>query len=179
MRIRVSQMGQRAGNWADRVAELCGAAALAGGVGASAWLCAPHGGAASAALAGGAAALGGLVGWAIVRAAPGAAGAMPDFHLDPMTDVVVEKPQVSESLLDDPAEPPEASRVVQLFGPPVADTPGALQARIAAHLGDPAREIARSDGEPPKVWNGSPAIPDASDALHAALDEIRRSLRAR
>lgn len=171
-------MGQRAGNWADRVAELCGAAALAGGGGASAWLCAPHAGA----LAAGAAALGGLVGWAIVRAAPGAAGAsraMPEFRLDPMTDVVVEKLPVSALLLDDTAEPPEVSRVVQLFGPPVADTPGALQARIAEHLGDPAREIARSDGEPPAVWNGSPAIPDASDALHAALDEIRRSLRAR
>lgn len=174
-------MGQRAGNWADRVAELCGAAALAGGVGASAWLSAPHAGLASSALAGGAAALGGLVGWAIVRAAPGAADApreMPDFHLDPMTDVVVEQPSLSSSLLDDAAEPPVPSRVVQLFDPPAADTPGALQARIAAHLGDPAREITHSDGEPPAVWNGSPAIPDASDALHAALDEIRRSLRS-
>jgi hypothetical protein len=56
------------------------------------------------------------------------------------------------------------SRVVRLFDPKAmpAATPGELQSRIAGHLGDGASSRAPSD---------------ASQALSAALAELRRSLR--
>lgn len=80
-----------------------------------------------------------------------------------------------ELLLDDPIASPEAgSRVVALFGQ--ADrSPAALVARIEDYLG---RE---SDRSPPGRMNGMeeagrPMV-DASAALHAALSNIRASLR--
>jgi len=54
------------------------------------------------------------------------------------------------------------SRVVQLFDPSAMPTPGQLKARIDRHL----------DG----VTSHSPP-PDASEALFAALADLRRSLR--
>jgi len=54
------------------------------------------------------------------------------------------------------------SRVVQLFDPTAMPTPGQLQARVDRHL----------DGGTPR-----PASPDASEALFAALADLRRSLR--
>jgi hypothetical protein len=173
-------MGNRAGQWADRVAELGGGAALAGGGGAAAWLIAPLAGVAPVVLASAVAAAGGLLGWAIVRAAPGAKipRSMPYFHLDPVADLVADELAMSLLLLDEAEGQAEPSRVVQLFDPPAADTPGAMQERIAAYLGDSVFLAALPSGGPPAPWNGSPAIRDASDALHAALDEIRLSLRA-
>ncbi|MEO6248576.1 MAG: hypothetical protein ABIO85_08355 [Sphingomicrobium sp.] len=175
-------MGNQAGHWADRTVEICGATALAGGIGASAWLIAPLAGFAPASLAGSAAAIGGLVGWAIVRAAPSADAQrpLPEFHIDPVANVIGAEHSADEALLDESAEQrelPEPSRVIQLFDPSIAETPGATQARIAAHLGD-SSQLSASEGKPPTPWHGPPAIPDASDALHAALAEIRRSLRA-
>jgi hypothetical protein len=66
---------------------------------------------------------------------------------------------------------PEA-RVVRLFDrramPVPGPTPGQLQLRIADHLGD---------GAPASTPSNTPAPPDASQALSAALAELRRSLR--
>jgi hypothetical protein len=66
---------------------------------------------------------------------------------------------------------PEA-RVVRLFDrkamPTPAPTHGQLQSRIADHLGDGAPQFAPSN---------TPAPSDASQALSAALAELRRSLR--
>ena len=72
-------------------------------------------------------------------------------------------------LLDDVlAQPVAESRVVQLFATQPASTPGELKARIDSHLAGSPRF--RPTHAP------SPA-PDASGALYAALDELRRSLR--
>jgi len=54
------------------------------------------------------------------------------------------------------------SRVVRLFEPEAAPTPGQLKRRIDRHL-DNTREPA--------------AVPDASHALHEALADLRRSLK--
>ena len=54
------------------------------------------------------------------------------------------------------------SRVVRLFDPDAMPTPGDLKDRIERHLGE--------------AGSGS-APPDASQALHEALAELRRSLR--
>jgi heme exporter protein D len=66
-------------------------------------------------------------------------------------------------LLDDIlAELGPDSRVVRLFDPEAMPTPGQLKSRIDRHL------------EP----GAAPAdIPDAGQALHDALDELRRSIR--
>lgn len=69
-----------------------------------------------------------------------------------------------ELLLDDVlAELGPDSRVVRLFDPSAMPTPGELRARIDRHLDS-------SNARP------SPH-PDASQALHEALAELRRSLR--
>jgi len=54
------------------------------------------------------------------------------------------------------------SRVVRLFDPDAMPTPGQLKSRIDRHL-EPA--------------HGPPELPDAGQALHDALDELRRSIR--
>ncbi len=59
-------------------------------------------------------------------------------------------------------EPMKNSRVVRLFDPSAMPTPGQLHARINRHL----------------AGSGAPtAPPDASQALHQALADLRRSLR--
>ena len=76
-----------------------------------------------------------------------------------------------ELLLDDPLVEVEAdSRVVRLFDRNEA-TPGEMVARIEDYLGDGRR---RPDIP---AEEGSAAPPDASAALHAALANIRASLR--
>jgi hypothetical protein len=66
-------------------------------------------------------------------------------------------------LLDDVlAELNPDSRVVRLFDAARMPTPGQLDARIRQHLGSP---------------RAATAPPDASQALHEALAELRRSLR--
>lgn len=73
-----------------------------------------------------------------------------------------------ELLLDDVlADIPLDSRVVRLFDPSVMPTPGELRARIDRHLGSD-----RVSAAPPEAVQV-----DASQALHEALAELRRSLR--
>ena len=75
-------------------------------------------------------------------------------------------------LLDDPlVEPEPDSRVVRLFAP-TEPTPGELVDRITDFLGDNQRPVAEAC-EPAAAGR----MVDASDALHAALANIRASLR--
>ena len=68
-----------------------------------------------------------------------------------------------ELVLDDVlAELGEDSRVVRLFDPAAMPSPGELRTRISNHL----------DGS-----DASLLSPDASQALHDALSELRRSLK--
>ena len=170
-------MGKDARHWGDRAAELAGATALGSGTAASGWLVAPLQGfvPVQMALATGFAGL--IAGWLIVRLTPGGArtAALPPFEVAPI-ETLDEDVDSDELLLVSEGGPVRDSRVVELFDPPHPATPGDLQARIAAHLGEPSREFPAS--APPASWDNSPTIPDASDALHAALADIRRSLRA-
>lgn len=89
-----------------------------------------------------------------------------DFAL---VDLPVAGKVEDELLLDDPIEAPEAdSRVVQLFGDEPLPAPGELVTRIADFLESgrgPVREQVQASSN------------EASAALHAALADIRRSLR--
>jgi hypothetical protein len=77
-----------------------------------------------------------------------------------------------ELLLDDPLVEIESdSRVISLFAREQA-TPGEMIARIADFLGEERRVPAASS-----AGEGSASPPDASAALHAALANIRASLR--
>ncbi len=70
--------------------------------------------------------------------------------------------EIAELLLNDAIpQPAPNSRVVQLFAPQPMATAGQLADRIERHLGN------------------APSAPtaDATDALHEALEELRRSLR--
>lgn len=82
-----------------------------------------------------------------------------------LTDRVEEPPPPGEEplVLDDVlAELGPDSRVVRLFDPRTMPTPGQLNDRIERHL----------------LGEAAPAAPqDASQALHDALAELRRSLR--
>jgi hypothetical protein len=165
----------------DRIAELTGAAALACGLGGSAWLLAPVLGFSSAASAAAAAAIGAFIGGGAVRAAPGngARQALPSFDVTPIETLESGPDEEGELLLEDKvATPPGDTQFVRLFVVDNSPTAGQLQARIEAHLRD---QSSRDPKAAPTPWDGSPAIPpvipDASDALHAALADIRRSLR--
>lgn len=182
----------------DRIAELCGGAALSAGVAASALIAAPllSLNAVSLAIVGAAAGAG--LGWAAVRMVPAgsAPAVLPDFAIAPIEE------QEPDLLLDVPVFNPNVNEagpvgILRLFadGP----TPGDLQERIESHLrGVDAADADISRREPssfegpahvgreprvpgPSPW-GSPApslraIPDVTDALNAALEEIRLSLR--
>ena len=108
--------------------------------------------------------------------------ALDEFAVEPiyvdelLLDEIVEEPLLLDQiyddgvlLLDDPLiEPDPAARVVQLFAAPPMPTPGQLKERIDRHLaGAPRRTPAEM----------SPPQPDATDALYAALNELKRSLR--
>lgn len=96
---------------------------------------------------------------------------LDQVHVPALDELLLDQPliaidtgAVAELLLEDalPVPDPE-SRVVQLFASGRMPTAGQLQQRIARHLA-----------------NGEPSLPDAvdaSDALSAALAELRRSLR--
>lgn len=96
---------------------------------------------------------------------------LPDITLPPEELVLSDEhradaapaPATAELILDDVlAELAPDSRVVRLFDRAAMPTPGELSARIDRHL-NAARRPASS--------------PDASDALHEALSDLRRSLR--
>lgn len=72
-------------------------------------------------------------------------------------------PATDELVLDDIlAELGPQSRVVKLFDPSAMPTPAQLNAKIEEHLREPRQEAGQGD---------------ASQALHEALAELRRSLR--
>jgi hypothetical protein len=90
---------------------------------------------------------------------------------EPGFEPVAFEDAVTELLLDDPlVENASDSRVVQLFADP-DPTPGELVSRISDYLNDGRRG-------PPATGEAPEQRPvDASDALHAALANIRASLR--
>ena len=135
-----------------------------------------------AAVAGSGLALGGAVGFAILSLAGSIAAAVSGGvaavavaillleRVDVVEAVPFELPDEDELLLDDPIAD---SRVVQLFEreqPVALPEPGELVARISDYLGS-GRAAAPAQDQPV----ASPA--DASAALHAALADIRQSLR--
>lgn len=79
-------------------------------------------------------------------------------------DVAASAPErADELLLDDVlAELGPDSRVVRLFDPAAMPTPGEMRSRINRHL---------------RSAPNQPTQPDASEALNAALADLRRSLR--
>ncbi len=165
----------------DRIAELTGSAALASGLGGSAWLLAPVLGISSAVFAAAASAIGAFIGWGAVRAAPGngTRQALPSFDVTPIETLESGPDEECELLLQDKvATPPGDTQFVRLFVVDNSPTAGQLQARIDAHLHDQSSRDPKTALTP---WDGSPAIPpvipDASDALHAALADIRRTLQ--
>lgn len=86
-----------------------------------------------------------------------------------LLDTPHEEPTEQDVLMIEDAltQPHPASRVVQLFASQPMPTPGQLKERIDRHRA----------GESPRLADGRPSPPDASEALYAALDELRRSLR--
>lgn len=156
----------------ERAAEVLGAAAAGIGAGGSAMLLGLPIGWPVLPLGVASAAFGAAAGWALMRAVAPARidHALPEFTPAPIEIEALVEPQslstdVQERalILDDPLPaPPADSRVVALFS---AERPGELQQRIERHL-------AVGQGRDAAV-----AARDDADALHAALDEIRRSLR--
>ena len=152
-------------HWSDTAAELSGGIALGLGASGAAVLLAPRYEWPSWPVGAGAALVGLALGWLIVRMVPAERLAInvAPFELAPL-DVT----EADEALLleDELPQPEEDSRVVRLFAPDGPTSVGELQARIDQHLVQRAAEP-----------NSPSQAPDASDALHAALEEIRRSLR--
>lgn len=116
------------------------------------------------------------------RRAPGMAG--PSDELPGVDGVLLLDNRVDDEvlLLDDPLPAlGDESRVVRLFAAPSANTapatplagPGEMIARIEDFLGTARGSAARA--EPPRRVDA--AAEDASAALHAALADIRRSLK--
>ncbi len=89
---------------------------------------------------------------------------------DPVDEPLVLQDVVEEALLlDDPlAEAEPGSGVVRLFAASAMPTPGQLRERIERHLATGTMHVVREYEGP---------APDASDALYAALSDLRRSLR--
>jgi hypothetical protein len=95
---------------------------------------------------------------------------LDDVHEEPLLleDVAGALAEEGELLLDDPLVADPDSRVVHLFASPPLPTPGELKQRIDRHLAESGK---------PGSGNVLALAPDASDALYAALAELRRSLR--
>ena len=168
----------------DWVVEVAGALALALAAGFAGLKLAPWLGfappAAMAALA--VAGFGvGLLAMRLVRPAP-RSHALAGFEIAPieageeplLLEVPYEEPLLLEEryeeplLLDDPLTTcAPSARVVKLFADQPLPTAGELKERIDRHLAGAPRDPA------PRAMNP----PDARGALHAALDELRRSLR--
>jgi hypothetical protein len=98
--------------------------------------------------------------------------ALPTFELQPLEQIAGDDP-LGELLLDDPLTAPgQGSRVVSLFAP-VDRSPAALVARIEDYLGREPQRAGANRG----VEEAPRPMVDASAALHAALSNIRASLR--
>ncbi len=174
----------------DWLAELAGATAIAVAGGYAALRIAPSfawsapGAMTGTAFAGFAA---GLLAMKLVRSAPRqmriAAFALADADADAalaleplLLDTIYEEPLLLDDVAEDDAalllvdalrvaEP--GSRVVQLFSHQPMPTPGQLKDRIDRHLA----------GAPRHPSPSMPVPADASQALYAALNELKRSLR--
>jgi len=147
----------------DRLAELVAPAVLSGAVGWAAWSLATLIAAVTGAVAAWA------IAYALIRRTDNDRDRLrlEAFEPAPIDEAV---DYVGELLLDDPlVYPTQDSRVVRLFAE-AEPTPGELVARIADFLGDPVRSD-RATAEPRQ------SSTDASEALHAALANIRSSLR--
>jgi hypothetical protein len=149
----------------DALAEWIAPAILAVAAG---WAASRLGGSNLAALGAAIAAL--AAGVAAMRLFGSARDAEAEVRFEPVPlDACIE--DIGELLLDDPLVEMESdSRVVRLFARADA-TPGEMVARIENFLGDDRRMTTRAAEE------GSASPPDASAALHAALANIRASLR--
>jgi hypothetical protein len=172
----------------DWLAELAGAAAIAVAGGYAALRIAPSfawsapGAMTGTAFAGFAA---GLLAMKLVRPAPrqmqipgfALADADAALSLEPLLlDTIYEEPLLLDDIAEDDAAlllvdalrvAEAGSRVVQLFADQPMPTPGQLKDRIDRHLAGAPRHPS-----PPK-----PVPADASQALYAALNELKRSLR--
>lgn len=156
----------------ERVAEVCAALTLGGAVAFGVHHTAPLAGLALAgavSLCAAAAVFAGLalLGRVDVASDPEGLSFEPqDFACEAAESDGIE----DELLLDDPVAPlAPQSRVVELFEPQQPEAlpePGEMVTRIADYLGS-GRSVAPSE----------PVRHDASAALHAALADIRRSLR--
>lgn len=173
-------MGRR-DHRADRVVDAVGALAAAIGGAVSAWLAAIETGGPPLVWASLAAVVGALVGMRIMRAVPGRTGSKPTafepatIAFEDPSDVLLLEDEIL--LLEEVCVDPEpVSRVVQLFAPDSVATPGQMQARIERHL-------ARGEGgewdSPDRSRDNAIQRDEASAALHAALSDIRRTLRQR
>lgn len=97
---------------------------------------------------------------------------MAEFAVEPVDSAAHGAEAGDELLLDDPlSEVAADARVVSLFEPET-ESPGALVARIADYLGERSPQ-ARPAGDEAD----GPVAGDAGAALHAALANIRASLR--
>ena len=128
-----------------------------------------------AALAGaGATALALVAGAAAMRRAgePATGIKLSDFALEPVAAEAHGAEAGDELLLDDPlSEVAPDSRVAAMFEAE-PETPGALVARIADYLGERSPQARSAEDE-----MDGPVAGDAGAALHAALANIRASLR--
>lgn len=127
-----------------------------------------------------------LLGLLIMRRVPAEQAFLPAFDLVPfeecanVSELLLDTPYLAplddELILDDPIAPaPGGSRVVRLFAPETIAAPGELAERIDSWL-----EGARARQRPAVAAGGGghgPTSSPASAALHAALDDLRRSLR--
>ena len=118
-------------------------------------------------------------GWGAMRKADsGAPAALASFEtpqiepIEPELEELLLEAKDELLILDDPlVDPPSDSRVVRLFAPP-EPTPGELVDRIAEFLGGD-----RKPAPVPQLSAENQYSVDASAALHAALANIKASLR--
>lgn len=170
----------------DWLAEFGGAAGFAVAIGFVAFKLAPSLGLVPALAMTGSGAVGFALGFLAMRMVDPESREhrLADFTVDAVVmaeqtlllETVYEEPLLLEDLageepllLDRPLiGSPQDSRVVQLFADPPLPTPGQLSERIDRHLANGAMPVVHDRGGP---------APDASDALYAALADLRRSLR--
>ncbi len=152
-------MGSARDEIMERLIDLCGATAVAAAAGFAAFRLGPPEllpwGAVSAACAGF------VLAYGVLRTIGGKPPLFGPMRFDPQA--IKFEPEPEALLLDDIlANLGPDSRVVRMFEPALVPTAGQLQARIDSHIaGD----------------SGEHCGDEASEALHAALAEIRRSLR--
>ena len=143
----------------ERIIDLCGASALAAAAGFATSTLAPL--ALSSSAAAGGASVTFILAYAVLRRCGGHA---PTIGLGAFELRTIEPQPEPEALLLDVilASLGPDSRVVRMFAPDAIPTAGQLQARIDRHIASDGRGD-RDD--------------EAREALHAALADIRRSLR--